>query len=171
MGRALRPLGLLGVPVRELVLTMLLALRFMATVSCDCRCWVVVVVVVVWVGWCGWGGRGGRGWAGVGGWRWVAVGCECVWWWWWGGRGGGGGGGGGGGRGCEEWGQEARERRVGGSRVLAAHAARREMQRCAPPTPCSGRFPVPPGCISHCHVTPCLARPTSTNLNPASPFP
>lgn len=32
VGSALRPLGLLGVPVRELVLTMLLALRFMATV-------------------------------------------------------------------------------------------------------------------------------------------
>lgn len=32
VGRALRPLGLLGLPVRELVLLMLLALRFMATV-------------------------------------------------------------------------------------------------------------------------------------------
>lgn len=32
VGRALRPLGLLGLPVRELVLTTLLALRFMATV-------------------------------------------------------------------------------------------------------------------------------------------
>ena len=36
VGRALRPLGLLGLPVKELVLTMLLALRFMATVGC---CW------------------------------------------------------------------------------------------------------------------------------------
>ena len=33
VGRALRPLGLLGLPVRELVLTVLLALRFMAMVS------------------------------------------------------------------------------------------------------------------------------------------
>ena len=33
VGRALSPLGLLGLPVKELVLTMLLALRFMATVS------------------------------------------------------------------------------------------------------------------------------------------
>jgi hypothetical protein len=33
VGRALRPLGLLGLPVKELVLTMLLALRFMSTVS------------------------------------------------------------------------------------------------------------------------------------------
>ena len=33
VGRALRPLGLLGVPVRELVLTVLLALRFMAMVG------------------------------------------------------------------------------------------------------------------------------------------
>lgn len=32
VGRALRPLGLLGLPVKELVLLMLLALRFMATV-------------------------------------------------------------------------------------------------------------------------------------------
>lgn len=32
VGRALRPLGLLGLPVKELVLTTLLALRFMATV-------------------------------------------------------------------------------------------------------------------------------------------
>ena len=32
VGRALRPLGLLGLPVQELMLTMLLALRFMATV-------------------------------------------------------------------------------------------------------------------------------------------
>lgn len=32
VGRALRPLGMLGLPVRELVLTTLLALRFMATV-------------------------------------------------------------------------------------------------------------------------------------------
>ncbi|PRW58940.1 serine threonine- kinase Nek1 isoform X5 [Chlorella sorokiniana] len=37
VGRALRPLGLLGVPVRELVLTVLLALRFMAMVFEECR--------------------------------------------------------------------------------------------------------------------------------------
>lgn len=33
VGRALGPLGVLGLPIKELVLTMLLALRFMATVS------------------------------------------------------------------------------------------------------------------------------------------
>lgn len=38
VGRALRPLGLLGVPVRELVLTVLLALRFMAMVRGQ-GCW------------------------------------------------------------------------------------------------------------------------------------
>ena len=37
VGRALRPLGLLGVPVAELVLTVLLALRFMATVFEESR--------------------------------------------------------------------------------------------------------------------------------------
>ncbi|KAL4445849.1 hypothetical protein ABPG77_009048 [Micractinium sp. CCAP 211/92] len=37
VGRALRPLGLLGLPVKELVLTTLLALRFMATVFEEAR--------------------------------------------------------------------------------------------------------------------------------------
>lgn len=37
VGRGLRPLGLLGVPVKELVLTVLLALRFMATVFEEAR--------------------------------------------------------------------------------------------------------------------------------------
>jgi general transcription factor 3C polypeptide 2 len=37
VGRGLRPLGLFGVPIRELVLTMLLALRFMATVFEEAR--------------------------------------------------------------------------------------------------------------------------------------
>lgn len=37
VGRALRPLGLLGVPVKELVLTVLLSLRFMATVFEEAR--------------------------------------------------------------------------------------------------------------------------------------
>lgn len=38
LGRTLRPLGILGLPVKELVLTVLLALRFMATVSADLAC-------------------------------------------------------------------------------------------------------------------------------------
>lgn len=38
MGRALRPLGIVGLPVKELVLTVLLALRFMATVSAQTAC-------------------------------------------------------------------------------------------------------------------------------------
>ena len=37
VGRALRPLGVLGVPVKELVITVLLALRFMATVFEEAR--------------------------------------------------------------------------------------------------------------------------------------
>ncbi|KAI3438615.1 hypothetical protein D9Q98_001038 [Chlorella vulgaris] len=37
VGRALSPLGLVGLPVKELVLTVLLALRFMATVFEECR--------------------------------------------------------------------------------------------------------------------------------------
>lgn len=37
VGRGLRPLGVFGVPVQELVLTMLLALRFMATVFEEAR--------------------------------------------------------------------------------------------------------------------------------------
>lgn len=54
VGRALRPLGLLGVPVRELVLTVLLALRFMAMVG-------------------GWGSKGSMGAAGC--WLCGAGGC------------------------------------------------------------------------------------------------